>query len=471
MRTGMQQLGCKFEFAAHAQMPTSPPFREALIDRYDRSGLRYASYPPAREFDEGIGESDYRDWARQSNEELIPRPLSLYFHIPFCSSICHYCACNKDNTRHREESEPYLQDLFREIEIQAELFDRDRWVRQLHWAGGTPGFLNRQQSRRLMDKIDAHFRLDRSDAAEYAVEIDPREMQKGDVRHFRDLGFNRISIDVHDADPQELTSDDRVQSEAQTAAVIDEARRCGIRSINVDLIYDLPQQSVESFTAALDNVIALEPDRIAIYNYARLQQRFPPQRHIRTADLPEPADKLGILRAAIDRLCGAGYQYIGMDHFAKPGDELAQAQRRGTLLRNVQGYSAIDCCDSIGFGVSAISHVADHYSQNSTSLEQYHEYLARRRLPVVRGYQCSHEDLLRRAVIQGLVCHFRVDTRKISRDWEIDFARHFSDELARLESMQADGLIKIGENEIRVLEAGRLLVRNICMVFDRFQPF
>jgi oxygen-independent coproporphyrinogen-3 oxidase len=260
----------------------------------------------------------------------------------------------------------------------------------------------------------------------------------------------------------------RVQSEAQTAAVIEEARRYGIRSINIDLIYGLPLQTRESFVATLEKVIGLRPDRIAIYNYAHLPQRFPPQRRIRAEDLPTPAEKLGILEAAIDRLCGAGYLYIGMDHFAKPEDDLAQAQRHGTLLRNFQGYSAIACCDSIGFGVSAISQIHDHYSQNTTSLERYHDDLTRRRLPVVRGYESNDEDLLRRAIIQDLVCHFRVDMKRVSRDWEIDFSRHFADELARLETMQDDGLVEIGEREIRVLEAGRLLVRNICMVFDRF---
>ena len=450
-------------------MPTPPQFREDLITRYDKPGPRYTSYPPATEFHDRIGESDYRQWALQSNEELIPRPLSLYFHIPFCSSICYYCACNKVITKRREKAEPYLQDLYREIEIQAQLFDRDREVRQLHWGGGTPGFLSREQSSRLMDKIGEHFRLDHSENGEYAVEIDPREMAKGDVRHLHGLGFNRISIGVQDFDPRVQKAVNRIQSEAQTAAVIDEARRYGIRSVNIDLIYGLPHQSTASFVATLDTVIGLGPDRIAIYNYAHLPRRFPPQRRIDAEDLPAPAEKLAILGAAIDRLCAAGYLYIGMDHFARPDDDLAQAQRHGTLLRNFQGYSAIACCDSIGFGVSAISHVHDHYSQNTTSLTQYHDDVARGRLPVVRGYESNHEDLLRSAVIQDLVCHFRVDMNKISEDWEIDFARHFVDELARLEAMQADGLVEVGEREIRVLDPGRLLVRNICMVFDRFQ--
>ena len=450
-------------------MPIPPPFREDLINRYDKSGPRYTSYPPATEFDGRIDESNYREWARLSNEELIPRPLSLYFHIPFCSSICYYCGCNKIITKRREKAEPYLQNLYREIEIQAKLFDRDREVRQLHWGGGTPGFLTRRQSGELMATIDRHFRLDGTDSGEYAIEIDPREMENGDVRHLRGLGFNRISIGVQDFDPQVQQAVNRVQSEAETAAVIDEARLCGMRSINIDLIYGLPHQSVASFVATLDRVIELDPDRIAMYNYAHLPQRFPPQRRINADDLPVPAEKLGILRAAIERLCGAGYLYIGMDHFAKPRDDLAQAQRQGRLLRNFQGYSAIASCDSIGFGVSAISHVADHYSQNTTSLEQYHECLAQNRLPVVRGYHSNEEDMLRRAIIQDLVCHFRVDMRKVSRDWGIDFARHFADELTRLQAMQDDGLIEIDKSEIRVLEPGRLLVRNICMVFDRFQ--
>jgi len=450
-------------------MPTPPQFREDLITRYDRPGPRYTSYPPATEFHERVNEADYREWARQSNEEPIPKPLSLYVHIPFCSSICFYCGCNKVITKRREKAIPYLEDLHHEIEIQGRLFDADRNVIQLHWGGGTPGFLNRAQSAALMDDLDRHFRLDHTDGGEHSIEIDPRVMLPGDVRHLRSLGFNRISIGVQDFDPRVQQAVNRIQSEEQTAAVIDEARGCGIRSINIDLIYGLPHQTVESFAATLDIIIGLDPDRIAIYNYAHLPQRFPPQRRIQAEDLPSATEKLAILGTSIEKLCGAGYEYIGLDHFARPRDELAMALRRGTLIRNFQGYSALSGCDSIGLGVSAISQIADNYSQNATDLQSYHSSLARRQLPVVRGYHSDHEDLLRRAIIQDLVCRFHIDTRSIDRDWGIDFKHHFSDELDRLQALQRDGLVEIDEAEIRVLAPGRLLVRNICMIFDHYQ--
>lgn len=454
-------------FDALSIMTKAPIFQEDLIKRYDKPGPRYTSYPPATEFDERISEAHFREWARSSNEELIPKPLSLYFHIPFCSSICFYCACNKVITRRREKAEPYLQDLHREIEIQSELFDQDRVVRQLHWGGGTPGFLTNAQSQQLMRRIARHFKLSRD--GEYSIEIDPRVMEKGGVKQLRSLGFNRISIGVQDFDEQVQKAVNRNQSLAVTAAVIDEARRHGIRSINLDLIYGLPFQTVESFAKTLQTIIDLDPDRIAMYNYAHLPHRFPPQRRIRAEDLPGSSEKLAILHNAIDRLCGAGYEYIGMDHFAKPGDELAVAQRNRSLHRNFQGYSAHAQCDTIGFGVSAVSQVSDNFSQNTTSLDVYREKLEQRQLPIVRGYESTEEDLLRREIIQGLCCHFHLDIDEIACKWGIDFKKHFAVELKRLETMQQDGLVEVSEDAIRVREPGRLLVRNICMVFDAYQ--
>ena len=450
-------------------MPTPPQFRKDLIERYDKPGPPYTSYPPASEFHDKITEADYREWVRQSNEELIPKPLSLSVHIPFCSSICHYCGCHTVIKGSKKKVEPYLHDLYREIELQGRLFDADRTVRQLHWGGGTPGFLTRQQSERLMTELGRHFRFDPSGAGEHSIEIDPRIMQAGDVRHLHGLGFNRISIGVQDFDPRVQQAVNRSQSVEETAAVIDEARDCGIRSINIDLIYGLPHQGVNSFENTLDTVIALDPDRIALYSYSHLPKSNPPQRRIRAEDLPLPAENLAILESAIDRLCAAGYEYIGMDHFARPKDDLAMAQRRGMLVRNFHGYSTLCGCDSIGFGVSAVSQVADNYSQNATDLKSYHSSLARYQLPVVRGYRSDHEDLLRRAVIQDLACRFRLDKRRIASEWGIDFERHFSDELDRLETLQQDGLVEIGDTEIRVLAPGRLLVRGICMIFDQFQ--
>jgi oxygen-independent coproporphyrinogen-3 oxidase len=450
-------------------MAQAPLFQEDLINRYDKPGPRYTSYPPATEFHDQISEDDYRDWARLSNEEPIPKPLSLYFHIPFCSSICYYCACNKVITNNKERAEPYLQDLYREIEIQASLFDPDREVRQLHWGGGTPGFLSHQQSQQLMETIAKHFRLQSDGDTDYSIELDPRVIAKDGISQLRGLGFNRISIGVQDLDEKVQKAVNRVQSLETTSNVIDDARRHGMRSINIDLIYGLPHQTLESFAATLDRIIDLNPDRIAMYNYAHLPHRFPPQRRIEADDLPDAAEKLAILHSAIDKLCTAGYDYIGMDHFARPDDELAVAQRGGTLHRNFQGYSAHAQCDSIGFGVSAISNVSDNFSQNTTSLDEYHDSLAQQQLPVVRGFQSNEDDLLRREIIQSLVCHFYLDMQRISRRWEIDFSNHFADELKQLRDMEQDGLVKVTDNQLIVREAGRLLVRNLCMIFDRYQ--
>jgi len=450
-------------------MPRSTLFQEDLITRYDKPGPRYTSYPPATEFHDGITESDYRDWARQSNEEPIPKPLSLYFHIPFCSSICYYCACNKIITKNKDRAEPYLQDLYREIELQSDLYDRDREVRQLHWGGGTPGFLSRLQTQQLMEKIAAHFALQRGGDSDYSIELDPRVVEPGGVAQLRQLGFNRISLGVQDLDEKVQAAVNRVQSLQATSAVIDDARLHGFRSINIDLIYGLPHQTLQSFSNTLRRIIELAPDRIAMYNYAHLPHRFPPQRRIKEEDLPGSAAKLDILHSAIDQLSAAGYDYIGMDHFARPDDELSIAQHNRSLHRNFQGYSAHAQCDSIGFGVSAISQIHDNFSQNTTSLEDYHSCLDQGHLPIVRGYHSHDDDLLRRDIIQQLVCHFRLDTRLIGKTWNIDFNQYFAAELERLAVMEDDGLVKFDTDGLIVLEPGRLLVRNICIIFDRYQ--
>jgi oxygen-independent coproporphyrinogen-3 oxidase len=450
-------------------MPLPPQFREHLIARYDKPGLRYTSYPPPTEFHERVTESDYREWARQSNEEPIPRALSLYFHIPFCSSTCYFCDFDKIISGRSEKAEPYLEKLHREIALQAELYDRDREVRHLHWDGATPGFMSRRQSERLMDEIARGFRLGSRKASEFSIEVDPWMMHRGDAIHLRDLGFNRISVGVQDFDPRVQKAVNRMQSVDSTLAVVEEARLCGISSINLDLVYGLPHQSVESFAATLEAVIRIDPDRIAIYDFSHLPHRFPPRWRIRAAGLPDAAQKLEILQSAVDRLCAAGYEYIGMDHFARPDDELARAQRSGRLYRNFQGYTARAQCDSIGFGVSATSHVHDNYSQHCTDLDQYSGRLELGQLPVARGYSSDQDDLLRHDIIQNLVCHLRIDTEAIANAWEIDFEEYFADEVRNLDEMQQDGLLEVTKGEIRVLDTGRLLVSNICEVFDRFQ--
>ncbi|MFV2032897.1 MAG: oxygen-independent coproporphyrinogen III oxidase [Gammaproteobacteria bacterium] len=449
-------------------MTNEVTFDSELISRYDQSGPRYTSYPPANQFTDKIDASDYYRWAKRSNGDPIPKPLSLYFHIPFCNTICYYCACNKVVTKDYGRAVPYLQDLFHEIELQSTLFDSDRVVEQLHWGGGTPTFLNDEQTQMLMNKIGQYFKLRHDDGGEYSIEIDPRTTDACTISHLRSLGFNRLSLGVQDFDEQVQRAVNRVQSIEQTSAVIDQARDSRYRSINIDLIYGLPLQTVSRFSKTLETLIDLNPDRIALYNYAHLPHRFPPQRRIKQEDLPPPKEKLAIFQLAIKRLTKAGYIYIGMDHFAKPLDELASAQRRGTLHRNFQGYSAHCACDSVAMGVSAISNIGDHFSQNTNDLNNYHETLQQNRLPIQRGCETSAEDILRREIIQQLICHFRLDIHAIEKLWEIDFERHFASELQRLKPMEKDGLLELSRDRILILASGRLLIRNICMVFDHY---
>ncbi|MCP4432982.1 MAG: oxygen-independent coproporphyrinogen III oxidase [Gammaproteobacteria bacterium] len=443
-------------------------FDTELIKRYDRPGPRYTSYPPATQFSDQISSKDYRTWAGHSNEEPIPRPLSLYFHIPFCNTICYYCACNKVITKNRQKAIDYLEDLFTEIEIQSELYDHDRTVQQLHWGGGTPTFLEDDQIRALMQQIGRYFHLYNNDSGEYSIEVDPRTANVNTISVLRDVGFNRLSLGVQDFDEQVQKAVNRIQSIELTQSIISAARRADYKSINIDLIYGLPFQSVSSFSRTLETLLELNPDRIALYNYAHLPTRFPPQRRINPEDLPRPEDKLDIFQYSIERLTKAGYIYIGMDHFAKPLDELSVAQRKGNLHRNFQGYSAYAECDSVAMGVSAISNIGNHYCQNTTDLKTYHEVLQQRELPIYRGCYTDQEDVLRREIIQQLVCHFNLDITDIEERWDLNFNHFFSTELDILNAMAKDKLVSLSETNIKVLDAGRLLVRNICMVFDRY---
>lgn len=442
-------------------------FDPELIRRYDTAGPRYTSYPTAPDFHEGFGEAQYRERAAAGNAVSPPRPLSLYFHLPFCATVCFYCACNKVVTRNRAHAAPYLERLIREIEIQGALFDHARTVDQLAWGGGTPTFLDHDQIRALAAATRRHFTLRDDDRGEYSVEVDPREADADTIAVLREVGFNRLSIGVQDFDPEVQRAVNRIQSEAQTLEVMEAARRSGFHSINVDLIYGLPFQSVERFASTLDRVIAAGPDRLSVFNYAHLPQRFKTQRQIREEDLPSPAEKLAILGHTIERLTGAGYIYIGMDHFARPDDELARAQRAGTLYRNFQGYSTHADCDLVGLGVTAIGKVGESYSQNVRDLPAYYERLDAGRLPVFRGCELDADDRLRRDVIMGLACNLGLAFEPIEERHGILFADYFRDELAELAAMEADGLVAIEERGIRVAPAGRLLVRNLCMVFDR----
>jgi oxygen-independent coproporphyrinogen-3 oxidase len=443
-------------------------FDADLIRRYDQSGPRYTSYPTVAQFHGGIYESDYRRWAKHSNEDPIPRALSLYFHIPFCDTVCFYCACNKVVTKNHDRAIQYLQYLYREIVLQAHMFDRDRVVEQLHWGGGTPTFLDNAQIRELMEVIRRNFSLRDDDLGEYSIEIDPRSVDETKLATLRKCGFNRISLGVQDFNPDIQQAVNRIQGIDITRDAVETARRQGFRSINMDLMYGLPLQTVATFTETLQQAIELRPDRVAVYNYAHLPQRFKPQRRINEADLPSADTKLDILQQTIRQLTDAGYVYIGMDHFARPDDELAIAQREGTLQRNFQGYSTRGDCDIVGMGVSAIGRVCDNYSQNARTLETYYAKLDKDTLPLERGIELEPDDLLRRAIINGLMCNFHLDIRALETRWRFNFASHFRDEIKALRGMQQDGLLILDPDYLQILPAGRLLVRNICMVFDRY---
>jgi oxygen-independent coproporphyrinogen-3 oxidase len=437
-----------------------------LIRRYDQSGPRYTSYPTALEFHDRFGAAEYQAACARGN--LVSRPLSLYFHIPFCDTVCFYCACNKVATKDRSRAQPYLDRVYRELEMQSALFDSDRQVVQLHWGGGTPTFISRDQMRGLMEHTRRWFRLADDHLGEYSIEIDPREADAQSVALLRHLGFNRMSLGVQDFDPAVQKAVNRIQTEQETLAVLEAARANGFRSVSIDLIYGLPFQTVDGFLRTLDRIVAFAPDRLSVFNYAHLPQRFMPQRRIDEADLPPPQTKLEILRTTAERLREAGYVYIGMDHFARPDDELAIAQQECTLYRNFQGYSTHADCDLIGLGVTSIGKVDNTYSQNRRTLDEYYADIDAGRLPVFRGIELSRDDEIRRDVITRLICDFRLDFTDIQRTWGIDFDAYFEDALAKLNPMMADGLLDVDAGGIQVRPKGRLLIRNICMVFDAY---
>jgi oxygen-independent coproporphyrinogen-3 oxidase len=443
-------------------------FDPELIRRYDASGPRYTSYPTAVQFSEAFDSVRYRAIAQATNTGTQAAPLSLYFHIPFCDTVCFYCACNKVITKNRKRAIPYLEQLFREIEMQGALFDRSRPVDQLHWGGGTPTFLSAEQMRDLMRVTGEHFQLRNDDSGEYSIEIDPREADAETIAVLRSLGFNRLSLGIQDFDPDVQKAVNRIQTEAQTWAVLDAARAEGFKSVSVDLIYGLPLQTVERFMVTLDKVIAVGPDRLSVFNYAHLPQLFKTQRQINEALLPSAEDKLAILELTIERLTQAGYLYIGMDHFARPDDELAVAQRQGTLYRNFQGYSTHADCDLVAMGATAISKVGNSYSQNLKALDDYAARIDSGELAVFRGVELNADDVLRREVITRLICNFELDFAAIEMQFGIDFKAYFVDALRALEGFAADGLLELGDRVLRVRPRGRLLIRNICMQFDRY---
>ena len=443
-------------------------FDSDLIGRYNLAGPRYTSYPTAVEFDDGFGEDNFRRLAEQSNRNGEAPPISLYFHLPFCDTVCYYCACSKVVTRDHGRAAPYLKDLGRELALKGALFDRARPVKQLHWGGGTPTFLSHGEMRALMAETARHFTLLDGDEGEYSIEIDPRGVDAATIALLREIGFNRLSLGVQDFEPRVQKAVNRIQGEDETRAVIDAARAEGFRSVSIDLIYGLPHQDGASFERTLARIIDIDPDRLSVFNYAHLPHLFKPQRRIDEADLPSPAEKLEILQLIIQKLVAAGYVFIGMDHFAKPEDELALAQSQGTLHRNFQGYSTHGDCDLVGLGITAISKVGDGYAQNLRTLDDYAVALDEGRIPVHRGIELDFEDRVRRAVITELICHFRLDFATLEHAHGIDFRDFFGREMSRIEAMARDGLVDLTPDGITVRPAGRLLVRNICMTFDRY---
>jgi oxygen-independent coproporphyrinogen-3 oxidase len=454
----------------HTALSAFPPveFDAAIIGKLSQSGPRYTSYPTADRFHNDFGYGQLLEAVAGLRMRRSRRPLSLYIHIPFCDTICYYCGCNKIVTKDHGKAATYLGYLKQEIDMQGRLFDGMGQIEQLHFGGGTPTYLSDRQMGDLMAHLRANFDFASDQQGEYAIEIDPRTVSAERVHSLRAQGFNRISLGVQDFDPEVQKAVNRIQPEAETRAVMDAARDAGFRSISIDLIYGLPKQSMASMEQTLDKVIAANPDRIALYNYAHMPHLFKPQRRIADADLPTPAVKLELLALCIRRLCAAGYVYIGMDHFAKPDDELAVAQRQGRLQRNFQGYSTRAESELISCGVSAISAIGATYSQNEKTLEGYYAKLDDGKLPVTRGIKLDTDDLLRRIVIQKLMCNFELSISSMEQAYPIQFPLYFADELAQLQGFVDDGLLTIDQHWIAVTPKGRLLIRNICMVFDRY---
>ena len=438
-----------------------------LIRRYDHAGPRYTSYPTAVQFHDGVKPADFLHAIDASRE--AGRQLSLYVHVPFCANICYYCACNKVITKDRSRSREYLASLQREMELISAHLGPDQVVEQLHFGGGTPTFLSHQELRELMAGLRSRFSLRDDDIGDYSIEIDPREADWATMGLLRELGFNRVSFGVQDLDPEVQRAVNRLQTLEQTQAVMDAARTLAYRSINIDLIYGLPKQTPESFARTVEAIIALKPDRLSVFNYAHLPERFMPQRRINSADLPSPAQKLEMFENSVRQLLAAGYRYIGMDHFALPDDSLSIAQENGELQRNFQGYTTHGHCDLIGLGVSSISQVGDLYCQNSSDLKVYQERLQADELATQRGLVCHSDDIIRRAVISQLICHFQLQFSDIEARFGIDFPEYFASCLPMLEQLARDGLIILTPGGIRVMAAGRLLVRSICMLFDAYQ--
>lgn len=439
-----------------------------LLRRYDITGPRYTSYPTAAQFSEAFDARRYRERVAQSNEDPLPRPLSLYVHVPFCRTVCFYCACNKVITANYRRAERYLEHLEHELALQAALFDDDRPVEQLHLGGGTPTYLRDEDLARLIAAIGERFPLAGPEEREFSIEVDPRTVDGDRIARLAGLGFNRLSLGVQDFDPEVQRAVNRLQSVEATAEIVSVARAHGFRSINLDLMYGLPQQTPARLGRTLDAVLAIRPDRIALYNYAHLPSMFRIQRQIDEQSLPSAETKLTLLIDAMQRLAGAGYRYIGMDHFALPGDELAQAAEDGTLHRNFQGYATRPDLDLIGLGASAIGQIGDAYSQNRRDPAGHAAALVAGELPVWRGVELTADDRLRRDVIQEVMCRGAVNFAAIEERHGVVFRQYFRDALRQLAPLEADGLVAVQREGLTVTERGRFFLRNVAMPFDAY---
>lgn len=432
---------------------------QALIEKYNYSGPRYTSYPTALEFNEQFTEQDFI-----FATNLYPeRPLSLYIHIPFCHKLCYFCGCNKLITRQTHKVTKYLDVLDIEIAKQSELF-KNRTVTQMHWGGGTPTFLTDAEISRLLSSIKKHFNFAQN--AELSIEIDPREISPQTIDHLANVGFNRLSMGIQDFNHEIQNLINREQDENLIRSLIIQARKNNFRSISLDLIYGLPKQTVESFTETLNKVIDISPDRLSVFNYAHLPSRFAAQRKIKDNDLPNASQKLKILQTSIEKLTLAGYQFIGMDHFAKPTDELAIAQQQNKLHRNFQGYTTKGDADLLGLGVSAISMLGDSYAQNQKDLKNYQNQVEQKGHGLWKGFTLNRDDKIRRDVIKQLICHFQLDKKQIEQYYHIQFDDYFAEDLKLLAPLEQDGLVVVNQDSINVRPKGQLLIRNICMCFD-----
>lgn len=452
-----------------ARMEPMPQLDDGLLQRYDRPGPRYTSYPAAPRFHEGFGEADLRKAIARGNEDPVPRALSLYVHVPFCESPCFYCGCNRIITRDKRRSEHYLEVLDKEIDRIAPLFDADRQVVQLHFGGGTPNFLTPGQIGALLDRLRSRFNFSGAEDRDISIELDPRHVTPDDIGELAKLGFNRASLGIQDFDAAVQKAVNREQSPEDTLAIIRACREHGLKSVNVDLIYGLPKQTLEGFSRTLDTVLTARPDRFAIYGYAHLPEVFRAQTQIDAADLPDASLRIALLRLAIEKLTAAGYVHIGMDHFALPEDELSRALDNGSLRRNFMGYTTHAQTDLVGLGVSSISHIGDTFSQNPRDLPSWEAKLqAPGALPIWRGHELDADDLVRADVIERLMCTGEVDIGEIEADHDIVFDTYFADALARMMPLMADDLVRIDFDAIRATPRGRLLLRHLAMCFDAY---